>query len=114
MILQVKIGMRTIVVVGDLTFKVTKRIACIRRRLTEMLADTLHAAFEDRKETFDRVRVNGTVSLVTIAVRENLVTREARFQVLVVTSIVRHYDGPLGDVFPHNRNDRLAVNSINL
>jgi hypothetical protein len=39
---------------------------------------------------------------------------EASLQVFVVRGIVRHDHRFLGDVLADNRNDRLAVNDINL
>ena len=81
--------------------------------LAAMLIGAFHPAFEDRKEAFNRVRVNVAAHILVCAVADKIMACEISVDAAIVISLIGDHAGFLGDVFAQDRFDGEGFKIVN-
>src|SRR5208337_5103073 len=74
----------------------------VKMMFLAMLIHTLHTTFEDGKEALHGVGVNGWIgrgNILPVAVLDGAMLRKMVTQIFILTSIIGHNPGFMGDIF---------------
>src|SRR5690348_8791435 len=86
----------------------------VQMLLAAMLIDALHAALEDRKEAFDRVRMHKAATVFTASVVDYGMGLKKLVEIVVLTGVIGHHVRLAGNILPHNRHDRRLIGLIDM